>query len=118
MRFLIHDPDSKFTTRVDQVFVSEGIEIVRPPFRAPKAHAVAERWVRSVRQAWLDRLLILDQRHLSRVLREYINYYNPARSHPGLDQQSPIPTRRSPHSVIRCREVLGGILHHYDHDAA
>jgi transposase InsO family protein len=70
MRFLIHDRDSKFATNFDQVFVSEGIEIVRTPFRTPRANAVAERWVRSVRQECLDHLLILNQRYLIRVLTE------------------------------------------------
>ena len=60
MRFLIHDRDSKFTTNFDHVFVSEGMEIVRTPFRAPKANAIAERWVCSVRHECLDHLLILN----------------------------------------------------------
>lgn len=118
MRFLIHDRDSKFTTSFDQVFVSEGIDIVRTPFRAPRANAVAERWVRSVRQECLDHLLILNQRHLIRVLKEYIDYYNVSRPHQGLDQQVPIPRPRSSQGVIRCRDVLGGILHDYYRDAA
>jgi transposase InsO family protein len=118
MRFLIHDRDRKFTTSFDQVFVSEGIEIVRTPFRAPKANAIAERWVRSVRQECLDHLLILNQRHLTRVLREYIDYYNVSRPHQGLDQQSPMPIPHSLEGVIRCRDVLGGILHDYYRDAA
>ncbi len=118
MRFLIHDRDSKFTPSFDRVFVSEGIEIVRTPFRAPRANAVAERWVRSVRHECLDHLLILNQRHLMRVLKEYIDYYNVARPHQGLDQQAPIPIPRSPQGAIRCRDVLGGILHDYYRDAA
>jgi putative transposase len=118
MRFLIHDRDSKFTANFDQVFVSGGIEIVRTPFRAPRANAVAECWGRSVRQECLDHLLILNQRHLIRVLKEYIDYYNVSRPHQGLDQQAPIPTPRSPQGVIRCRDVLAGILHDYYREAA
>lgn len=118
MRFLIHDRDSKFTTSFDQVFGSEGIEIERTPFRAPRANAVAERWVCSVRQECLDHLLILNQRHLVRVLKEYIVYYNVSRPHQGLDQQVPVPLPRSPQGVIRCRDVLGGVLHDYYRDAA
>ena len=118
MRFLIHDRDNNFTTNFDQVLVSEGIEIVRTPFRAPRANALAERWVRSVRQECLAHLLILNQRHLIRVLKEYIDYYNVSRLHQGLDQQAPIPTPRSPQGTIRCRDVLGGILHDYYRDAA
>jgi putative transposase len=71
MRFLMHDRDSKFTASFDHIVVSEGIEIVCTPVRAPKANAVAERWVWTVRQECLDHLLILNQRHLSRVLKEY-----------------------------------------------
>ena len=118
MRFLIHDRDSKFAGSFDQVFVSEGFEIVRTPFRAPKANAVAERWVRSVRQECLDQLLILNQRHLARVLKEYAHYYNTARPHQGLAQQTPIPLSRSRRGTIHCRDVLGGILHDYYRDAA
>jgi putative transposase len=118
MRFLIHDRDRKFTTSFDQVFISEGMEIVRAPFRAPKANAIAERWVRSVRHECLDHLLILNQRHPTRVLKEYTDYYNVSRPHQGLGQQTPIPMSRSPQGVIRCRDVLGGILHHYYRDAA
>ena len=109
MRFLIHDRDGKFTTHFDQVFVSEGIKMVRTPFRAPKANASAERWVRSVRHECLDPLLIVNQRHLNRVLKEYTDYDNVSRPHQGIGQQAPIPMSRSPHGVIRCRDVLGGI---------
>jgi hypothetical protein len=118
MRFLIHDWDCKSTTHFNQVFVSEGMEIVRTPFRAPNANAVAERWVRSVRQECLDHLLILNQPHLTDVLKEYTTDYNAARPHQGLAQQAPIPMSRSPQAVIRCRDVLGGILHDYYRDAA
>ena len=66
--FLIHDGDTKFSASFDSVFVSEGIELVRTPFRAPKANAVAERWLRSVCEESLDYLLILNQRYLIRML--------------------------------------------------
>lgn len=118
MRFLMHDRDSKFTTSFDQVFASEGFEIVGTPFRAPKANAVAERWVRSVRHECLDQLLILNQRHLVRVLKEYIHYYNTARPHQGIAQQAPIPFSRSRDGTIQCRDVLGGILQKYYREAA
>lgn len=118
LRFLIHDRDRKFATHFNQVFVSEGMEIVRTPFRTPKATAIAERWVRSVRHECLDHLLILNQRHLTRVVEEYTHYYNAARPHQGLAQQAPIPLPRSSQGVIRCRDVLGGMLRDYYRDAA
>jgi hypothetical protein len=75
VRFLIRDRDSKFTRDFDIVFRSEGIEIVRTPVRAPKANAVAERFVRTVRAECLDWLLILNRRHLERVLRVFVEHY-------------------------------------------
>ncbi|MHB8629604.1 MAG: integrase core domain-containing protein [Aggregatilineales bacterium] len=111
MRFLIHDHDTKFSAAFDNIFVAEGVEIVRTPVQAPKANAVAERWVRSVREECLDQLLILSERHLRRVLTEYVSYYNAARPHQGLGQQAPIPHGPSRAGTIHCRDVLGGIIH-------
>ena len=71
-----------------------------------------------MRQECLDQLLIFNQRHLSRVLKEYADYYNTARPHQGLNQQIPIPLLRSRRGIIRCRDVLGGILKDYYRDAA
>jgi transposase InsO family protein len=75
IRFLVHDRDSKFSRVFDEVFRSEGVEIIRTPFRAPQANAFAERWVGTVRRDCLDRILIVNRRHLERVLRVYIRHY-------------------------------------------
>jgi transposase InsO family protein len=114
IRFLIHDNDSKFTAPFDTVFQSAGLHVIHTPFQAPNANAVAERWVRSVREECLDHLLILNQTHLRRVLNTFIDFYNTARPHQGLAQQSPIP-RRLPHNTgpVQRREVLGGIIGDY-----
>ena len=114
MRFLIHDRDSKFTTRFDYIFVSERIEVIRTPFRAPKANAYAERWIRSVREECLDRLIILDPHHLQYVLAEYTDYYNRARPHQGIDQRTPIPVPYSDYQGrIERRDILHGLIHDY-----
>jgi hypothetical protein len=118
-RYLIHDRDAKFPPAFDAVFASEGVEVVRTPYRAPTANAYAERWVRSARAECLDQLLIGGEGHLRRVLADYIAHYNEARPHQGLDQGCPIPlTGARPHGAVRRRERLGGLLHEYYREAA
>jgi len=119
MRFLIRDNDRKYSTAFDTVFHAEGIDIIRTPYRAPNANAFAERWVRTVRAECLNKLLIVNQAHLRRLLREYIDYYNTARPHQGLDQQSPVPYQTTPGSgrVLRS-DVLDGLVHAYYREAA
>ena len=118
-RFLIHDNDTKFTPAFDAVFQSAGIHVIHTPFRAPNANAYAERWVRTVRTECLDRLFILSEGHLRRVLGEYVDYYNSARPHQGLNQQIPLPQQpTNPVGEVHCRDVLSGLLHDYYRAAA
>ena len=85
VRFLIRDRDSKYSGPFDEVFRSEGIRIVKTPVRAPKANAIAERFVRTVAPECLDWLLILNRRHLEHVLRVYVDHYNRERPHRSLE---------------------------------
>ena len=113
-RFPIHDNESKFTANFDTVFQPEGHHVIHTPFQAPNANSVAERWVRSAREECLDHILILSQRHLWSVLNTYIVYYNTARPHQGLVQQSPIPRRLVQNSgPVWRHEVPGGTIGHY-----
>lgn len=119
MRFLWHDRDAKFSTSFAVVFASERSEIILTPYHAPNANAYAERWVRSVREECLDHLLIVSERHLDSVLKEYCRYYNWARPHQGLRQQTPESTHQQPgNGMVQRREVLGGLLHDYYREAA
>ncbi len=118
-RYLIHDRDSKFVPGFDAVFQSEGVEIVRTPYRAPTANAVAERWIGSVRRECLDHLLIVSEAHLRHVLTTYIAHYNEARPHQGLDQRTPVlPAGGSGQGPVRRRDRLGGLLREYEREAA
>ena len=121
IRFLIRDRDSKYSGPFDEVFRSEQIRILRTPIRAPKANAVAERFVRTVRAECLDWLLILNGRHLERVLRTYTDHYNRERPHRALALRAPDPDAASARSTlgeVRCRDKLGGLLHEYYRAAA
>lgn len=124
IRFLIRDNDKKFSQAFDTVFRAEGIDVIPTPYRAPNANVYAERWIRSVREECLDKLLIINQTHLRRVMREYIEFFITARPHQGIEQQIPIlpPTRNTrtlnTSGPIHCRNVLGGIIHDYYREAA
>jgi putative transposase len=91
-RLLVHDRDTKFSRAFDEVFRTEGIEVTRTPVRAPNANAFAERWVRTVRNDCLDRILILGRRHLDRVLTVYTKHYR------GRDR----PCGRPPAQIPAC----------------
>ena len=121
MRFLIRDRDRKYSGRVDEVFRSGGIRIVKTPVRAPQANAIAERFVRTVRAECLDWLLILNRCHLERVLRVYVDHYNTHRPHRALELQPPQP-RQPPATArfgeVRRRDRLGGLIHEYYRAAA
>ncbi len=120
-RFLIRDRDSKYSGPFDEVFRSEQIRILQTPVRAPKANAIAERFVRTLRAECLDWLLILNRRHLERVLRVYVDHYNTQRPHRALELRPPDPDQPSApstHGEIHRRDRLGGLLHEYHRAAA
>jgi putative transposase len=119
LRFLVHDRDAKFAALFDEVFQTEGLEAVLTPFRAPKANAFAERWVRTVREECLDHLLILGRRHLEGVLRDFVAHHNRERPHRGLGLATPEPNpARDSTGEIRRRRVASNIINEYYREAA
>jgi transposase InsO family protein len=116
-RFLIRDRDSKFTTAFDAVFTGADIRIIRTPVRAPRANAIAERFIGTLRRECLDHLLITGPRHLAVVVQEYLLHYNTHRPHRSLRQHPPIGRRTPPTSAATVRPLrrdrLGGLVHEY-----
>jgi putative transposase len=116
-RFLIRDRDAKFTAAFDAVFTAIDVRIIQTPVRAPRANAIAERFVGSIRRELLDRILIVNQRHAAWVLRQYEHHYNDHRPHRTLGQAAPL--RPLPHRTttdagnIQRHDRLGGLLREY-----
>jgi transposase InsO family protein len=92
-RFLVHDRDSRYGTIFDRRVRRLGIIQARTPARSPRTNAIAERWVRSVRAECLDHVFIFNERHLQRVLAEYVGYFNDWRPHRSLRQHAPCAPR-------------------------
>ncbi len=116
---LIRDRDSKFSGPFDEVFRTEGVDVVRTPYRTPRANAFAERWIRTVRAECLDWTFVRGRRHLERVLRTYTSHYNRGRPHRGLDLDTPDrahPVRAGAALAmkLRRRDLLGGLIHEYE----
>lgn len=88
-KYLIRDNDRKFGTQFDRVAKGTGMEVLKIPYRAPRANALCERFLGSVRRECLDRLLIFSDGQLYRVIREYVGYFNCARPHQGIGQKIP-----------------------------
>jgi len=119
-RFLIRDNDSKFGAQFARVADTTRIEIVRTPFRAPRANAICERMIGTLRRELLDRILIVNERHLRQVLTTYLHHFNEARPHRALAQLAPAQADTQPPHVInlvdyqvRRRPILDGLTSEY-----
>ena len=114
MKFLIRDRDARFTAAFDAVFTAIGVRIIKAPVRAPRAHAIAERWIASARRECLDRMLITGGRHLRLVLSGYTDHYNQHRPHRTLQQNPPAgrphPPAQGANVRVMRRDRLGGLI--------
>ena len=120
VKFLIRDRAGQFTGSFDAVFQAAGTRILPSPPQAPKANAICERIIGTLRRELLDRLLIVNEQHLRRVLTEYQKHYNAARPHRSLGQLTPAQAdTRPPEPIdladhrVRRKQVLSGLTHEY-----
>jgi transposase InsO family protein len=119
VKFLIRDRAGQFTCSFDAVFRAEGIRILASPPQAPRANAICERIIGTLRRELLDQLLIVNEHHLRRVLTEYLRHYNTARPHRALGQFAPAQAHTRPPEInlaehrIRRRQILSGLTHEY-----
>ncbi len=119
VKFLIRDRAGQFTGSFDAVFTADGIRILASPPQAPRANAICERVISTLRRELFDRLLIVGEHHLRRVLTDYLRHYNTARPHRSLGQLAPAQAHTRPPEInlaehrIRRKQVLGGLTHEY-----
>jgi putative transposase len=120
VKFLIRDRDAKFTASFEAVFAADAMRVIRTPVRAPRANAICERVIGTIRRECLDRMLILGRRHLETVLAEYVEHYNAHRAHRSLNQRAPSATATTPLILgdadlarLQRADRLGGLIHEY-----
>jgi putative transposase len=120
VKFVIRDRAGQFTGSFDAVLTAEGIRILASPPQAPRANAICERVVGTLRRELPGRLLIASEQHLRRVLTEYLTRYNTARPHRSLGQLTPAQAETCPPGPvnlaehrIRRKQILGGLTHEY-----
>jgi len=116
LKYLLHDRDSKYASHFSAVAAGSGIQELRTPYRAPRANGICERFMGSLRRECLDHTLILQGKHLQRVVKEYTAYFNQERPHQGIGQHIP-DFYEQPDSDSRgritSRAILGGLHHSY-----
>jgi putative transposase len=119
-RYLLHDRDTKYTQSFRAIIASGQVEPLVLPASSPNLNAFAERWVRSVKEECLSKVVLLGERSLRRALREYVEHYHAERNHQGKGNVLLFPfnteIRRS--RPVQCRERLGGLLRYYHREAA
>ena len=120
-RDLLHDRDAKFCQSFRELIKTGSVNPLRLPTRSPNLNSYAERWVRSVKEECLSRLIVFGESSLRRALQQYIVHYHEERNHQGKDNRILFPSRpeaRRNMGAVRCRERLGGLLKYYEREAA
>src|SRR5882724_2637521 len=117
-RFLIFDRDAKYGTEIPAAIRSMKIKRIRTSFESPWQNGVAEQWVQSCRRDLLNHVIPLNERHLMRLLSDYVHYYHEDRTHLALGKETPFGRPHSDGSgLVLSRARLGGLHHRYDRAA-
>jgi putative transposase len=120
-QYLIHDRDGKYCAAFHQIIDAAGLKRIPLPARSPNLNAYAERWVRSVKDEALSRMLLFGEGSLRHMLSEYMEHYHQERNHQGKGNTLLVPPSRpagTAHGPIQRRERLGGLLKYYERKAA
>ena len=119
-KYLIHDRDPLFTQEFRETLGATGVGVVRLPARSPNLNAYAERFVRSIKESCLDRMILFGEPSLRRAIQQFIAHYHRERNHQGLDNRLifPAPADTDPSAPIERRQRLGGMLNYYYRQAA
>ena len=116
-KYLIRDRDKKYATHFSTVADATGIKELKTPYRTPQANGICERFIGSLRRECLDHILIHDDKHLERVVKEYTAYFNQERPHQGIGQRIPnqyeLPKSKPTSGRIKSKAILGGLHHSY-----
>ena len=119
-RYLLHDRDTKYTQSFRAIIASGRVEPLVLPARSPNLNAYAERWVRSVKEECLSKVILFGERSLRRALSEYVEHFHAERNHQGKGNVLLFPrgTNIRRDRSVQCRERLGGLLRYYHQEAA
>src|SRR5450830_1055528 len=119
-RYLLHDRDTKYTISFRAIIESGGVKTLPLPARSPNLNAYAERWVKSVKEECLSKIILFGERSLRRALNEYVTHYHAERNHQGKSNVLLFRrvTQTRLEEPVRCRERLGGLLNYYHQEAA
>ena len=119
-RYLIHDRDPLYTRGFGEILKGGGVQPIRLPWKSPNLNAYAERFVRSIKEECLTRVVPLGERHLRLLVREYVTHYHRERNHQGLGNRllQRAPPSARPDADVQRRERLGGLLSFYHREAA
>ena len=121
-RYLIHDRDPLFTTEFQCILASIGVNAIKLPPQSPNLNAYAERFVRSIKESCLERLILFGEASLRRAIQNFIPHYHEERNHQGKGNQLLFPRGVIPvsphHGIVQCQQRIGGLLKYYHREAA